>query len=106
MVLCVKEFTIFQEITMSSSQKDSTKGEGFVPQVHYRFDPPLEVECFAAETKGLFTKRFDEGMCLKFEPKRDAFAFQGTPVGEVGPYFFFVEHGKGSIAKELTPPND
>ena len=78
--------------------------EKFVPGQHYTFDPPLETNCIAVPGGEWVRRRFAEGWCLKYEPKRNAFAFQGKPVGEKGEYYFHVEWGKGSVATDVPAP--
>lgn len=79
-------------------------GTGFVPGQHYDFDPPVETNCIAIGSGRWQQKRFAEGWCLKFDPDRNAYAFQGKPVGDRDEYYFFVEWGKGSVAKNIPPP--
>ena len=77
---------------------------GFAAGQHYAFDPPVETNCITVAGGQWEEKRFAEGWCLKYDTKRGAYVFQGKPVGEEDEHYFFVEWGKGSVAKNIPPP--
>jgi hypothetical protein len=87
-----------------TTEPTRTDDQKFVPGQHYDFDPPVQTNCIAIVGGQWEEKRFAEGWCLRYEPDRTAYAFQGKPVGEKGEYYFFVEWGKGSVAKNIPPP--
>ncbi|OHA20742.1 MAG: hypothetical protein A2849_01660 [Candidatus Taylorbacteria bacterium RIFCSPHIGHO2_01_FULL_51_15] len=89
---------------MTTQPNASDGNDRFVPNQHYKFDPPVETNCISTAGGEWKQKRFAEGWCLKFEEVRNVYAFQGKPVGEKFEHYFYVEWGKGSVAEKIPPP--
>ena len=87
-----------------AAEPNRTDDDKFVAGQHYDFDPPVETNCIAVGGGQWGQRRFAEGWCLRYESDRNAYAFRGKPIGGKGEYYFFVEWGKGSVAKNIPPP--
>jgi hypothetical protein len=94
-----------KEGVISMVIKLAEKRKGFVPNVNYDFDPPIEAMCILSGDKdGWAQKKFPRGWCIKYENGEGV--FQGKPVGEKLEYFFKVTYGSGgSVAVDKGSPS-
>ena len=78
--------------------------EGFILGRAYQFNPPIITNCIFLDGKYSPPKQFCGGYCVRFEPEREVYMFQGKPVGSTAEHYFFVRWGEGSVAHVVAPP--